>query len=162
MRKHQYAKYSLKDFNQFDCLKLSKSIYAILAFVTRGYIVWILSISNMKNQTSTIEMVFPDPKMFYLSLVSGAVGLFVILVISLRRPDAYPWVKICWQHIRKFLLFALIVDLIVSLIGYFYLSIISLSWLLIQLSITLLLIVFLYTSHKLRLNIQEFPPELEK
>ncbi|WP_076418710.1 MULTISPECIES: DUF2919 family protein [Colwelliaceae] len=162
MRKHQYAQYSLKDFNQFDCLKLSKSIYAILAFVTRGYIVWILSISNMKNQTDTIKMVFPDPKMFYLSLVSGAVGLFVVLIISLRRPEAYPWVKVCWKHIRKFLLFALLVDLSVSIVGYFYLSLLSLSWLLIQLLVTLLLIVFLYSSHKIKLNIQEFPEKIVK
>lgn len=160
MNKHQYANYSLKDFNQFDCLKLSKGIYAILAFVTRGYVVWIMSISNMQNQTGTIEMVFPDPNLFYLSLVSGALGLFVILVITLRRPDTYQWIKVSWTHIRKILLFSLLVDLSVSIVGYFYLSLLPLSWLLLQLFSTVFFIVFLYTSNKIKLNIQEFPEKI--
>lgn len=162
MSKNQYAHYSLKDFNQFDCLKLSKGIYATLAFVLRGYIVWIMSITNMKNQTDTISMVFPDPKMFYLSLASGVIGLFVIVIISLRRPNASSWVKNSWKHIRKFLLFALIVDLAVSCWGYVYLSLLSFSWLLIQLVITLVLMLFLYFSKKITLNIQEFPEEITK
>lgn len=160
MNKHQYAQYSMKDFNQFDCLKLSKGIYAILVFVTRGYLVWIMSISNMQNQTDTIKMIFPDPNLFYLSLVSGAVGLFVILVISLRRPETYEWVKVSWAHIRKFLLFALLVDFTVSIVGYFYLSLISLSWLLLQLVITVFFIIFLYSSNRIKLSIEEFPEKL--
>jgi len=160
MNKHQYAKYSLKDFNQFDCLKLSMGIYALLLFVTRGYLVWIMSISNIRDQTGAIEIIFPDPNLFYLSLVSGAVGLFVIVVISLRRPEAYTWVKVSWTHIRKFLLFSLLVDFTVSIVGYFYLSLISLSWLLLQLAITLLFIIVLYSSKRVKLNIKEFPEKL--
>jgi hypothetical protein len=162
MNKQLYSKYSLKDFNKFDCLKLSIGIYALLAFVTRGYIVWIMSISNMNNQTDTIQMIFPDPKMFYLSLGSGALGLFVFLIITLRRPNAPSWIKYCWQHIRKFLLCALVVDLAISLMGYFYLSLLSFTWLLIQVIITLVLVVFLYTNKKVKLNIQEFPEDIEK
>lgn len=162
MNKHLYANYSLKDFNKFDCLKLSFGIYVILAFVTRGYLVWIMSISNMKNQTDTIKMVFPDPKLFYLSLVSGVVGLFVILIISLRRPNAPQWIRFSWQYIRVFLSVSLLVDLIVSVVGCVYLSLISSQWLLIQLSITLFFIVYLYTNKKVKLNIQEFPEDIKK
>jgi len=157
MCKHRYAKYSLKDFTSFDCLKLSKLIYMMLAFVTRGYLIWIMSISNMNNQTDTIKMAFPDPKMFYLSLLSGALGLFVILIISLRRPQAPLWVRRSWQHIRKFILLALLVDLAVSLVGYFLLSVLSPFWLIVQLLITLLFIILLYTHNKIKLNIKEFP-----
>jgi len=162
MNKQLYSSFTLKDFNRFDCLKLSLGIYAILVFVTRGYIVWIMSITNMRNQTDTITMIFPDPKMFYLSLVSGLLGLFVILIISLRRPNASAWVKYCWLHIRKFLLFALAVNLTVSILGYAYLSLLSFSWLLSQAFITLILVVFLYTNSKVKLNIQEFPEDIIK
>jgi len=160
MSKHQYAKYTIKDFNQFDCLKLSKGIYAILAFVLRGYIVWIMSITNMQDQTGTIEIIFPDPKLFYLSLVSGAVGLFVILLINLRKPETYSWVKKSWPHMRTFLLASLVIDMLVSLVGFYYLSLLSLTWLLLQFFITVVFIVFLYTSNKIKLNIQEFPEKL--
>jgi len=160
MSKHQYAKYTMKDFNQFDCLKLSKGIYAILAFVLRGYIVWIMSITNMQDQTGTIEIIFPDPKLFYLSLVSGAVGLFVILLINLRKPETYSWVKKSWPNMRTFLLASLVIDMLVSLVGFYYLSLLSLTWLLLQFFITVVFIVFLYTSNKIKLNIQEFPEKL--
>jgi hypothetical protein len=162
MNKQLYSGFTFKDFNQFDCLKLSLGIYAILAFVTRGYIVWIMSITNMKNQTDTIAMIFPDPRIFYLSLVSGVLGLFVILVISLRRPSAAAWVKYCWKHIRIFLLFTLAVNLIVSIWGYAYLSLLSFSWLLSQVFISLVFVIFLYTSQRVKLNIQEFPEDIVK
>lgn len=162
MNKHQYANYSLKDFNKFDCLKLSIGIYAILTFVTRGYLVWIISISNINNQTDAIEMIFPEPEMFYLSLVSGVVGLFIILIICLRRPNASQWVRFCWQYLRAFLSVALIVDIVVSIIGCYYLSLLSPQWLLIQFIITLLFIVYLYTNNRVKLNIKEFPEHFEK
>ena len=162
MNKQLYSGFTLKDFNQFDCLKLSLGIYAILAFVTRGYIVWIMSITNINNQTDTIAMVFPDPRMFYLSLVSGGLGLFVIIIISLRRPNAATWVRYCWKHIRIFLLFTLAVNLTVSIWGYAYLSLLSFSWLLSQVVISLVFVIFLYTNTKVKLNIQEFPEEVAK
>ena len=158
--KHEYAKYSLKDFNKYDCLTLSIGIYALLAFVCRGYIIWIMSISNMQNRTDTIAFVFPDPKLFYLSLLSGALGLFVILVISLRRPDTYNWVTYCWQHIRKFLLCSLLFDLLVSIGGYLFYSLLSLEWLIIQTILTVAFTLFMFTSNRVRLNIQEFPEAL--
>ncbi len=159
-RKHEYAEYSLKDFNKYDCLKLSLGIYALLAFVCRGYIIWIVSISNMQNRTDTIAFVFPDPKLFYLSLLSGALGLFVILLISLRKPETYDWVKDAWQHVRKFLLVSLAFDLIVSFIGYWYFDLLSLQWLVIQITITILFSVLLYTNKRIKLNIREFPEKL--
>lgn len=160
MAKNQYAQYALKDFTRFDCLKLSVGIHAILLFVLRGYIIWIMSISNMKNQTATIQMVFPDPKLFYLSLVSGAVGVFIVLIITLRRPGAAHWIKYCWQHIRGLLLLALTVDVIVSLVGCFYLSVLPFSWLLVQLTLSALFIMMLFCSKKIKLNSLEFPEQL--
>lgn len=158
--KHEYADVSLKDFNKYDCLKLSKGIYALLAFVCRGYIIWMVSISNMQNRTDTIAFVFPDPKLFYLSLLSGAIGLFVILLISLRKPDTYDWVKASWPHIRKFLLVSLLFDLLVSVVGFLFFSLLSFQWLVMQLTLTLVFSVFLYTRKRVKLNIQEFPEKL--
>ncbi len=156
-RKHEYASYSLKDFNKYDCLKLSLGIYLLLVFVCRGYLIWIMSVSNMQNRTDTIAFVFPDPKLFYLSLLSGVLGLFVIVIISLRRPETYEWVMCCWKHIRKFLLASLLFDLTVSICGFFYFGLLSYNWLLIQTIITLLLTLFLFTNNRVKLNIQEFP-----
>jgi len=158
--KHEYADYSLKDFSKYDCLKLSKGIYALLAFVCRGYIIWLVSISSMQNRTDTISFVFPDPKLFYLSLISGAIGLFVILLISLRKPDTFAWVKICWQHIRTLLFVSLVFDFSISVIGFLYFNLLSFQWLVMQLTLAVLFSVFLYTNKRVKLNIQEFPEKI--
>jgi len=160
MSKELYADYSISDFDKYDCLKLSKGIYLLLLFVLRGYIIWLISVTNMQDRISTIQMIFPQTSMFYLSLLSGAIGLFLILVIALRKPEAARWVKICWQHCRKFLVFAISFDLIISFIGCFYWQIISLNLLLIYVVIAITFIGFLYRSQKVSLNISEFPEKL--
>ena len=156
-RKHEYANYSLKDFNKYDCLKLSLGIYLLLVFVCRGYLIWIMSVTNMKNRTDIITFAFPDPNLFYLSLLSGALGLFIIVVISLRKPSTYQWVRFYWKHIRKLLLASLFFDLAVSICGYFYFGLLSYNWLFIQTILILLLTLFLFTNNRVKLNIKEFP-----
>jgi len=160
MSKDLYADYSINDFDKFDCLKLSKGIYLLLLFVLRGYIIWLISVTNMQDRVSTIQMMFPETSMFYLSLLSGAIGLFMVLVIGLRKPEAPYWIKLCWRHCRKFLVVALCFDLLISSIGFFYWQIISLNLLLSYAVVAILFIGFLYRSQKVRLNISEFPEKL--
>jgi hypothetical protein len=114
----------------------------------------------MQDRVSTIQMMFPETSMFYLSLISGAIGLFMVLVIGLRKPEAPHWIKICWRHSRKFLVVALCFDLLISSIGFFYWQIISLNLLLSYAVVTIILIGFLYKSQRVRLNISEFPEKL--
>jgi len=105
-------------------------------------------------------MIFPQTSMFYLSLLSGVIGLFMLLIITLRKPGAPQWVKICWRHCRKMLLLVLCFDLMISFIGYFYWQIISLNLLLTYVIVTVVFVTFLYKSQKFRLNISEFPEKL--
>jgi len=160
MSKDLYADYSIGDFDKFDCLKLSKGIYLLLLFVLRGYIIWLVSVTNMQDRVSTIQMMFPETSMFYLSLLSGAIGLFMLLIIALRKPEAPRWVKACWRHSRTFLVIALCFDLLISFIGCFYWQIISLNLLLSYVVVAAIFIGFLFKSQKVRLNISEFPEKL--
>lgn len=160
MPRKLYAKYSIEDFDKFDCLKLSKGIYLLLLFVLRGYIVWLMSVTNMQDRTGTIQLIYPQQSLFYLSLLSGAIGLFIVLIITLRRPEAPSWIKFCWSYCRVFFVTALCFDFFINIVGYFYWKIISLNWLLIQATIILMFIVFLYKSQRVKLNIREFPQKL--
>jgi polyferredoxin len=160
MSKDLYADYSINDFDKYDCLKLSKGIYLLLLFVLRGYIIWLISVTNMQDRVSTIQMMFPETSMFYLSLLSGAIGLFMVLVIGLRKPDAPNWIKVCWRHCRKFLVVALCFDLLISSIGFFYWQIIPLNLLLSYAIVAIIFIGFIYSSQKVSLNISEFPEKL--
>ncbi|GLX80080.1 hypothetical protein tinsulaeT_34200 [Thalassotalea insulae] len=157
---HRYANYTPADFDNFDCVKISKGIYLLLIFVLRGYFVWLMSVTNMKDRVSIIQWVYPDPTLFYLSLISGAVGLYVVAVLSLRRPDARTWVRRSWQKLRVILLAALAFDFVVNLLGFIYLSQVALWWVVVNAIIGLLFCLFLFYSKRVKLNIEEFPQQL--
>jgi len=155
-----YQEYSVQDFDNYDCLKLSKRFYLTLLFILRGYIVWLMSVTNMRDRVSIIEWIYPQTSMFYLSLISGAVGLFVLLIISLRRPDAPHWVQFSWRYCRVIMVIALAFDFSTHVIAYFYWNLLSISWLITQALITFALIGLCYSSERLNLNLKEFPQKL--
>ena len=162
MNKHsnKYQQYSVADFDSYDCLKLSKRFYIVLLFVLRGYLVWLMSVTNMRDRVSIISWVYPETSLFYLSLISGTVGLFVVLIISLRRPEAPLWIQVSWQHSRKILIAALLFDLLTHCIGFFYWQLISVDWLIMQAILTVTLIVLCYNSERFDINLSEFPQKI--
>ena len=161
-KRHQmkYQHYSVEDFDSYDCLKLSKRFYLVLIFILRGYIVWLMSVTNMRDRVGIISWIYPETSLFYLSLFSGAVGLFVVLIISLRRPEAAKWIQVSWQHCRKILITALIFDLLTHAVGYFYLQLLSLEWLIMQVVLSTGLVLLCYNSERFRINLDEFPQKL--
>ena len=156
----QYQQYSIEDFDKFDCLKLSKRFSLVLLFVFRGYLVWLMSVTNMKDRVSTMQWVYPDTNLFFLSLVSGLIGLFVVLIISLRRPNAPNWVKSLWPYCRALLIGALIFDFTINLIGFIFWQLTSMPWLICQGLIVFALITLCFTSKRMQINLIEFPQTL--
>lgn len=156
----KYQRYSVEDFDSYDCLKLSKRFYLVLLFILRGYIVWLMSVTNMRDRVSIISWIYPETSLFYLSLLSGAVGLFVVLIISLRRPEAANWVQAAWQHCRTIIIVALLFDLLTHMVAYFYWQLFSLTWVFIQIIISVALIVLCYSSERFKINLEEFPQKI--
>lgn len=155
----RFSHFTPADFDKYDCVKLSRGIYLLLAFVLRGYLVWMMSVTNMNDRVSIIRWIYPEPKYFYLSLLSGALGLFVILIISLRRPDAAKWVRVFWQRIRIVMVISLLFDLVITVLGLVYWQL-SVQWLLINVAAVAIFVTYLYRSKRLALNIDEFPEKL--
>ncbi len=155
-----YQEYSIEDFDKFDCLKLSKRFYFVLLFVLRGYVVWLMSVSNMKDRVATMQWIYPETSLFFLSLISGTIGLFVVLLISLRRPDAANWIKNLWPHSRTLLIVALVFDFVINLVGFFYWQLTSISWLICQGVIVFALIAICFSSKRMKINLIEFPQTL--
>ncbi|TYK64882.1 DUF2919 family protein [Colwellia echini] len=157
---NSYKEYSIEDFDKFDCLKLSKRFYIVLLFVLRGYLIWLMSVTNMKDRVATMQWVYPETSLFFLSLLSGALGLLVVFIISMRRPDAPSWVQTLWPYTRILLVTALIFDFLVNLIGYFYWQLTSVFWLTSQATIIIVLIALCYSSKRMQINLIEFPQKL--
>ncbi len=156
----KYQHYSVGDFDSYDCLKLSKRLSLVLLYILRGYLVWLMSVTNMRDRVSIIAWIYPETSLFYLSLLSGAVGLFVILIISLRRPGAANWVQTCWRNCRIILVVAILFDLLTHAFAYFYWQMISLDWIMLQAVISFTLIVLCYTSVRFKINLEEFPQKI--
>jgi hypothetical protein len=156
----KYQHYSVEDFDTYDCLKLSKRFYLVLIFILRGYLVWLMSVTNMRDRVSVISWVYPETSLFYLSLFSGAIGLFVVLIISLRRPGAATWVQLSWQYCRTILTIALLFDLMIHVVGYFYWQFNSIEWIIMQTIVSVALISLCFTSERFKINIEEFPQEI--
>jgi hypothetical protein len=160
MIKHDYSGYSVQNFDNFDCLKVSKWVYLSLLFILRGYVVWLMSVTNMKDRVGIIQWIYPETSLFYLSLGSGVLGIFIVLVLSLRRPKANEWVKRTWLHVKGIITLALLFDLTICLFGFFYWHLLSLTWLITQAIIVGALIIMLNVSKKFRINVAEFPEPL--
>ena len=157
MKNNAFANYSINDFDHFDCLKLSKGLYFSLIYILRGYFVWLISVANMKDHTSFLAFVFPDKQLFYVNLVSGGLGLIVLVLISLRKPNAPDWVKRFWPKTHYLLIFALLFDLFITLYAYYIDLIYSFTWILAQFFCAAILIYYYLTSKRLAINLTEFP-----
>jgi len=156
----RYQEYSIEDFDKFDCLKLSKRFYFVLLFVLRGYLVWLMSVTNMKDRVATMQWIYPETNLFFLSLISGILGVFVVALISLRRPNAANWIKKLWPYSRMLLIIALVFDFLINVIGFFYWQLTSISWLIFQGGIVFALIALCFTSKRMQINLIEFPQTL--
>ncbi len=156
----KYQHYSIEDFDKFDCLKLSKRFYLVLAFVLRGYLIWLMSVTNMKDRVATMQWIYSEKNLFFVSLVSGVIGLLVVVIISLRRPNAPSWVKVIWPYTRVMLVVALVFDFIINLLVFFYWQLTSLPWLISQGLIVIGLITLCFTSKRMHINLVEFPQTL--
>lgn len=155
-----YASYSIEDFDKFDCLKISKGIFLTLLFALRGYVVWIMSVTNMQDRIGVMQWFYPDPKLFYLSLFSGLAAIYVVLVMSLRRPDAANWVQWSWRNLRIFLIGAVLFDLLVSFIAYYKFQMLSLDVVVLQALIAAGLVSFCLYSKRIKINLSEFPQKV--
>lgn len=155
-----YANYLPKHFDNFDCLKLAPGIYLILVFILRAYIIWIMSVTNMRDHVSIIQWIYPQTALFVLNLVSGVIGLFIVVILSLRRPNASTWVRSCWQKCKILLIVALVFDLAVAVLGYAIWQLQSISWLVIHSLLVVSAVVYILRSKRFRINLTEFPEVL--
>lgn len=152
-----YANLTPKDFDQYNCVKVSLGLYIILAFLLRGYIVWAMSVTNLQDRVGFLSWIYPEKFLFYLSLLSGIIGWFIVIVLSLRRPDAPAWVVASWRYCFWILLIALTFDFLCTLWGFIFAHRITSSTLIIHATIVLLCVIYITKNQRLRLNFKEFP-----
>lgn len=153
----QFQHYTPADFDKYDCVKISKVFYLALIYLLRAYLAWLMSVTNMQDREGVLQILYPEPHLFYLNLFSGALGLFLLVVLSLRRPNPPSWVSWAWPKSRVLLLIALSFDLMVSFYGYSTLNLVSDTLIFTQVLCALTIAILCFKSKRLEINLSEFP-----
>jgi hypothetical protein len=156
-----YRHFSVNDFDRYDCLKLPWFLYLLLAYLMRAYLGFLFSVSNLTDKTAILGWLFPDPRLFYLSLYSGIPAVIMAVVIALRHPGSGAWVRLGWRHFRKLALLALVIDALMVLLEYWHFRYIGLAQMLWQTGFVLTGTGYLFFSTRLQLALSEFPQTLD-
>lgn len=157
---HPYAKYSLKDFDRHQCLKLSWWFYLVMIYLNRAYLVGILSVVNMRDKLQFIQLIYPVPETFYVSLLVSLPSLLFAYVVFFRKPEAAPVIRYLWP---KMVWLALVILAIEALLFSAYSLIwqgnigfeVYLQW--------IFAVIFIATGMvlpRVRLNLTEFPEKV--
>lgn len=158
---HPLANYSIKDFDKHNCLKLSFLFYFILAFLLKGYVVGILSLSNLRDKLSLIQWVYSDSSLFYLSLATGIPGILLLLVMFARKPNASIWLQTLWHKFLMLSSIAVCIDLSFYWGQHLLFGQGKLNWLIAQTIVGITLLLLAKKSKRVKINLAEFPQEID-
>ncbi|WP_068545482.1 DUF2919 family protein [Thalassotalea crassostreae] len=157
----EFSRYTYNDFDKYNCLKLSVLYYFIALFLLRAVVISILSFVNLRDKLALAQWFYPDPKMLYLNIATGIPGLFLIYVLINRKPGASDFVKSMWSKFYRLSLVLIALDLILYWSFYFVAELGQLQWLIGQSLLAILLLSLTKFHHRAKLNLTEFPEELE-
>ncbi|TLU67491.1 DUF2919 domain-containing protein [Thalassotalea litorea] len=159
---HPYAKYSLKDFDRNQCLKLSWWFYLVMIYLNRAYLVGLLSVVNMRDKLQFIQMIYPQPETFYVALVVSIPSLLFVYVVFFRKPDASRLVHYLWPNMIWLAFVILVIEALLF-------SVYSIIWqgnisaeVYLQWFIALIVIACGMWLPRVRLNLAEFPEQVEE
>lgn len=159
---HPLANYTIKDFDKYNCVKLSFSYYLILLYLLRGYAIGMASLANLKDKLSLIQWFYPDSSMFYLSLLFSVPNLILLYVVIARKPDSPQWLKVLWQKVLPFSVLLVSIDLLIYWGQYLLVTQGSLHRLLIQTAVAVSILLYCTLSARAKLNRLEFPEHIEE
>lgn len=161
MSKNLYENLNVNDFDKFDCVRLSWWFYLSVTYILRGYLVWGLSIANIQDSTSFISFIYSDPRLLYINLLSGLIGIFLLIVISLRRPNANSRVKKIWPKMKLMIIVTLLLDYIITLSNFLIWELLTLKSLIFHSVIVIILLSKAFNNKRIAVNLLEFPEVIE-
>jgi len=106
-------------------------------------------------------MLYPEPNLFYVNLFSGLTGILLLIFFNLRRPNASQWVKNLWPKVRLIVLTMLFLDFSILFLSYFIWQLLELQGILVHAIIVVTLLVSAFSNKRLKMNLLEFPEEIE-
>lgn len=95
-----------RDYDKHGCLKLPWTLYISLAYLLKGYVIWIVSLSYRENPVALLNIFYPNHNDFYHSLIIGLPAVISLGVVSFRRVKVLTILAWSWSNIRWLLCFS--------------------------------------------------------
>lgn len=156
-------KYSFSDYDKNVCLKLNFGMWLVIIYFLRPFILAISSVQMGRgNKSASVsglkDMIYPDDFGFFIGCLAALPVIPVIVAYIKRKPGASDSIKKLWHNGTKFLTAAAILNIIVIFAppraGASY-HITTLGW--VQLAIAVGIVIFLYTSQRVKDTFADFP-----
>ncbi|MGB1297009.1 MAG: DUF2919 family protein [Psychrobium sp.] len=100
-----------RDYDKHGCIKLPLLLYVALAYLLKGYVIWIVSLSYRENPATLLNVFYPSRSDFYHALIIAFPAVFCAIVFSIRRVNMPMLVKWLWHKIRYLLILSASVQL---------------------------------------------------
>ena len=142
------------------CLKPDATMWLIFLFLSRAYVILILSIVNMSDRTGLIDLVYPDRLTMSLGALAGIPTALLVYAWVKRTPGAPPYVRNIWGKGRVFLVVSALLNACVVFVPFWMDTAHAIpagNW--IQFAIALLIVIVVYSSSYIRDCFNDFPSD---
>ncbi len=86
-------------------------LYVVLAFLARGWCVFLMSLTQAGQRDGLVKLFYPLKSDFISALVTGAVAVFIYIVIIFERKGTSAWMYPVFNKIRWFLFLSVSAEL---------------------------------------------------
>ncbi len=91
-------KYSIESYDENLCLRINETLWVILLFLLRPYLVTIISLASRTDRARIINMIYSDRMALWWGLLAGVPAILVIYAWIKRKPDAPSFVRMLWHR----------------------------------------------------------------
>ncbi len=155
-------KRSINSYDKYLCLRLNDTLWLILLFLLRPYLVTIISLANRTDRSGIIDMIYSDKMALWWGLLAGVPAVLLVFAWSKRKPGASPFVRILWHRGRALLVVSAIFNMAIVFIP-LWMGVVhrvsTAGW--VQLAISLGIVMVVYSSSYIRDCFSDFPSEAD-
>jgi hypothetical protein len=162
----------LYDFNQYDkylSLKVNPELWLVILYLLRPYIALVASVSIGRGGTGAVgvervrDILYPDNFSLVLAILTTVPALLFVYAWTRRKPGASPLVRKLWKNGAALLAIAALLNIVivfVPLLTGIVAGIHTLGWL--QVGFAAVIIVYLYSSRRVKDTLADFPADREE
>ena len=156
-------KYSISDYDKYVCLKPGFKIWLVIIYFLRPYILFVSAIqmgfgTKNANVSGLKDAFYPDDFGFFLACIVALPVILVIIAYVKRKPGASEFIQKLWRNGLKLLTSVAVLNIVILFVpgklgSTYHITMIDK----VQLVIAVVIIIFLYSSKRVKDTFADFP-----